>query len=45
MGYPAYSVGYGYPAYGGYYGPYYGAYGYADPRAVRRVVIHRARWR
>jgi hypothetical protein len=44
-GYSAYSVGYSYPAYGGYYGPYYGAYGYAGPRAVRRVVIHRARWR
>jgi hypothetical protein len=41
---PAYS--YGYPAYyGSYSRPYYGAYAYAGSRAVRRVVIHRARWR
>lgn len=42
---PAYGVSYAYPAYyGGYYRPYYG-YAYAGPRAVRRVVVHRARWR
>jgi hypothetical protein len=40
----SYSYSYGYPAYyGGYYRPYHG-YAYAGPRAVRRVVIHRARW-
>ena len=49
-GYPAYSYGgyggYSYPAYyGGYSRPYYGAYAYAGSRAVRRVAIHRARWR
>jgi len=44
---PAYGVSYSYsyPAYyGGYYRPYYG-YAYAGPRVVRRVVVHRARWR
>jgi hypothetical protein len=45
---PAYGVsydyGYGYPYYSGYRRPYYG-YAYAGPRPVRRVVIHRARWR
>src|SRR5690242_12242985 len=42
---PPYGVSYAYPAnYGGYYRPYDG-YAYAGPRAVRRVVIHRARWR
>ena len=50
-GYPGYYGyggygGYSYPAYyGGYSRPYYGAYAYAGSRAVRRVVIHRARWR
>jgi hypothetical protein len=55
--YPRYGLGYGYgyglaygvsyaypPYYGGYDRPYYG-YAYAGPRAVRRVVVHRARWR
>jgi hypothetical protein len=43
-GYPGY-YGYGYPAYyGGYDRPSDG-YAYAGPRAVRRVVVHRARWR
>ncbi len=56
-GYPAYSYGYGYPAYSYGYGGYYQprlrsayAYGGYRPavyggRVVRRVAVHRARWR
>ena len=42
---PAYGVSYAYPAYNGGYDRPYNGYAYAGPRAVRRVVVHRARWR
>jgi len=48
-GYPTYgysSYGYGYPAYSYGYPAYsYGYPGYLGYRVVRRVAIHRARWR